>query len=290
MRTARLLAASLLVLPRAHAAEPLPAAEPSTPAAEPPAPAPPPAVEPAPAPAAPSASPPANPPPPPATIDTHAKAPNDAAEAEDDDDAAEDDYDDDVVPPAAPPTAAASKGPVVLVGIGAGLFRAASGNALDERSFRGETFSLEAMLGAHVSRRFTLGGGYHRDQVMGLTATDSRLDGDEPDMKDVSFLASTFSLFGDFELTRQPELHVFMLLGYGGLYVDGRRGNAPGGEIEIPTGFVYGVGFGCEYRVSEHVTLGGRVRVTSSSMSVTENTGTDVDLFVPALLAGFRYD
>jgi hypothetical protein len=183
-----------------------------------------------------------------------------------------------------------AQGPVVAAGIGVGLFRARSGDSLDERRFSGETLSLEAMFGAHLGRHFTFGAAYARDQVFGLRASDSRIDGDEPDVRNVTFFTTAFSLFGDVVVLRQPELHVLGFLGYGGLSVDGRHGSGAS-DIETPSGFVYAIAFGCEYHVAEHLALGGRLRVTAASWSVTESTkSTDVHVLIPALLAGLRWD
>jgi hypothetical protein len=191
--------------------------------------------------------------------------------------------------PAPAETPPARKGPVIAVGIGAGLFRARSGNTLDERRFSGETLSLEALFGGHLTRHFTLGAALARDQVFGLRASDSKLDGDEPDLTNLSFFTTAFSLFGDFELLRQPRLHFLGFLGYGGLFVDGRRGSGAL-DIETPSGFTYAIAVGCEYRVAEHVALGGRLRLSAGTWSVNERSGTDVHLLLPALLAGARWD
>lgn len=56
----------------------------------------------------------------------------------------------------------------------------------DRRVFRGGTFSLQFAIGGTVGRHVAMGGSYFRDQVWGLSSEDGVVDGDEPNLDDVS--------------------------------------------------------------------------------------------------------
>jgi hypothetical protein len=180
---------------------------------------------------------------------------------------------------------------VLSAGVGAGLFRATSGVATDQRHFSGESLSLAVLMGGHLSRRFTLGGAYLRDQVFGLEAHDDVIDGDEPLLDDLTLYLNTISLFGDVMLAEHPELHLQAYAGRGWLGVLGRQNDADD-DIDDPAGWVLGAALSSELRLAQRFAVGGALRVVWAPFFVDEGSGggTDVDIVVPALLVTGRFD
>lgn len=188
----------------------------------------------------------------------------------------------------APARAEPLEGFVLSAAVGPGLFRATSGTDPDKRTFRGETLSFHALVGGRIGRYVALGAAYLRDGVFGLRASDSVVDGDEPDLEHIRMFLSSYGLFLDVRVLDVPELHLQVFPCYGHLYVDGRASN----EVENPSGFVLAVAATAEFRVARRLTVGGGLRFTWAPMNVTETGrgGTDVTVLLPALLAVGRFD
>ncbi|HTQ05301.1 MAG TPA: hypothetical protein VMI54_15665 [Polyangiaceae bacterium] len=203
--------------------------------------------------------------------------------------------------PAAPgsagtaPGAAASsphKPPGLLLsfGVGPGLLFATSSSPPKVRRFKGETASFSFLVGGRVTRIFSFGGGYLRDEVFDLRSKDAVPEPGEPDLSHVHFFTSVFGLFGDFLIPTRPELHIQPFLGYGTLYVDGRPTAA--GAVDNPSGFIYAGTLSTDFRLANDLTLGAAFRILYAPVSVTETgaNSTPVNVFIPALMAVVRYD
>lgn len=166
------------------------------------------------------------------------------------------------------------------VAVGAGYFHASSGSPEDKRTFSGGTFSGQLAMGGRIGRKTLVGGAYLHDEVLGLSARDAALDGDEPTLRGVSFALWAIGFFADVPVEVDPGLHFQMLLGIGTLAVARDEGSA----IDDPSGLLVNLGVGYDFRVGRHVALGALLRASYSPQDVEEVSGTNVLAFVPALL------
>jgi hypothetical protein len=165
--------------------------------------------------------------------------------------------------------------------LGGGYFHASSSGSADKRTFAGGTVAGQLVLGGRVgkSRMMTIGGVYLRDQVVGLSAEDEVIDGDEPNLEQVAFGLWILGLFSDFAVQQAPGLHFQLVAGLSGLEV-----SEPGRDGENPFGLAVNAGVGYDFGVSRHVALGALLRATYAPLDVHEQNGTTVTSFVPALL------
>jgi hypothetical protein len=168
------------------------------------------------------------------------------------------------------------------------LFLAESGAANDRRSFKGGAFSVQLAMGGHVTPFVTLGGAYLRDQIFHLSVSDAVTDGDEPSLKGLTFSLNSVCFFGDFAVRTLPGLHLTGFVGYGVLSVEGRPSG--GSSVDDPSGFLLAGAAAYEFRVADSASIGAALRVSWAQLNVTEANGTDVDVFVPALLLTARLD
>jgi hypothetical protein len=200
-------------------------------------------------------------------------------------------------PPVPPPIAPTSRAPKATesaprpapyqpsrffahLAVGAGYFHASSGSPEDKRTFSGGTFSGQLAMGGRIGRKTLIGGAYLHDEVLGLSASDAVLDGDEPTLRGVSFALWAIGFFADIPVAVDPGLHFQMLLGIGTLAVARDEGSA----VDDPSGLLVNLGVGYDFRVGRHVALGALLRASYSPQDVEEATGTNVLAFVPALL------
>jgi len=171
------------------------------------------------------------------------------------------------------------------LGLGGGFFHASSGSAGDTRTFSGGSVSGQLAIGGRLgSRRVAIGGMYLQDTVLGLSSKDERIDGDEPNLKDISFTFWALGFFTDVALQAEPGLHFQALLGVGSLWVTRARNNNVPSD---PVGFVANAGVGYDFRVGRKLAVGALLRATYAPLDVTEtgNTnGTTVAALIPALL------
>jgi hypothetical protein len=164
--------------------------------------------------------------------------------------------------------------------LGAGYFHAGSGADDDTRTFSGGTVSGQLAMGGRIGGKTLIGGAYLHDEVLGLSARDEVLDGDEPTLQGVGFSLWAIGFFADVPLQVEPGLHFQMLFGIGTLAVARDEGS----DIDDPNGLLVNFGVGYDFRVGRHLALGALLRASYSSQDVEENNGTKVLAFVPALL------
>jgi hypothetical protein len=165
--------------------------------------------------------------------------------------------------------------------LGGGYFHASSGAADDTRWFNGGAVSGQLAIGGRVgrARQVVLAGAYLRDQVVGLTSKDQRIDGDEPHLDDVTFALWALGFLVDVKAQDEPGLHFQGLVGAGALSVSRNAGST-----ENPSGFMASLGVGYDFVSSEHFALGALLRGTYAPFSVDEFSGTTVNALAPALL------
>jgi hypothetical protein len=170
--------------------------------------------------------------------------------------------------------------------LGGGFFHASSGNSNDTRTFSGGSVSGQLAIGGRLrSRRVAIGGMYLHDSILGLSSKDSRIDGDEPNLKDVSFTFWALGFFTDIALQREPGLHVQGLLGVGSIWVS--RDTSSASEPGDPTGLVANLGVGYDFSIGQHAAIGALLRATYAPLDVTETgtgNGTTVATLIPSLL------
>ena len=155
---------------------------------------------------------------------------------------------------------------------GGGFFHASSGSPDDTRTFSGGSVSGQLALGGRLgSRRVAIGGMYLQDTVRGLSSKDERIDGDEPNLKDIRFTFWALGFFTDVALQAEPGLHFQALLGVGSLWVSraGNNNNTP----SDPVGFIMNAGVGYDFRIGRKLAVGALLRATYAPLDVTE-TGT----------------
>jgi hypothetical protein len=184
------------------------------------------------------------------------------------------------VPPA-PNAERPASGVFVGLGLGIGYFHASSGSAADTRVFSGGTGSGQLVLGGRIGkhRNVTLGAAYLRDQVFALTSKDEVVDGDEPDLRDVSMALSAFGFFADVALESHPALHFQGVVALGSLVTLRSSGN-----IDDPSGFVFDLGVGYEFFRGGGLALGALLRANYAPFYVDEQQGTSVQVLTPSLL------
>jgi len=193
---------------------------------------------------------------------------------------------DNVRPAEATPRTRELTGFMATAAVGPGVFFGNSGLSPDIRRFRGGTVSLAASMGFHLSPEVSLGATYLRDQVFALSSRDTVVDGDEPNLEDISFFLSSVGVFLDMQVVKRPEVHLAVAACRGQLFVDGRTSSF----VDNPAGWVFAFTSSVEFRLAEVFTVGGAFRFTYAPLSVNE-TGTDrsVNVFIPALLFTARY-
>lgn len=128
-------------------------------------------------------------------------------------------------------------------------------------------------------RNVALAGAFLRDQVLGLRSKDQRIDGDEPHLRDVTFGLWAVGILVDVALQAEPGLHLQGFAGVGGL-----SASRTSGDVDDPTGLMASVAAGYDFKVGEHLAVGGLFRATYAPLDVRELTGTTVYITVPALL------
>jgi hypothetical protein len=165
--------------------------------------------------------------------------------------------------------------------LGGGYFHASSGSDDDTRRFRGGTISWQVAMGGRVGRErnVALAGAFLRDQVIGLRSKDQRIDGDEPNLDDVTFGLWAVGFLVEAAAQREPGLHFQLLLGVGGLSVSRRSG-----DPDDPTGLMASLAAGYDFKVGNDWSLGALLRATYAPLDVNEVSGTTVRIVVPALL------
>jgi hypothetical protein len=165
--------------------------------------------------------------------------------------------------------------------LGGGYFHATSGSDDDSRRFSGGTISGLLAIGGRVGqqRNVALAGAFLRDQVVGLRSKDQRIDGDEPNLDDVTFGLWAVGFLVEAAAQREPGLHFQVLLGVGGLSV-----SRPSGDPDDPTGLMASLAAGYDFKVGNDWSLGALLRATYAPLDVDEVSGTTVRIVVPALL------
>jgi hypothetical protein len=180
-------------------------------------------------------------------------------------------------------------GVFLRLAVGPGLFQASSGNEPDSRSFSAGAVSIDAAIGGSPARGFVLGGAFQTHRLFSLTSSDDVLDGDEPDLSDVSFSVSGIGLFADYYPEPTDGLHFLASVGMGWLDV-----SRPDTSSERnPSGVLLGLGGGYEWFIGPTVSLGVLLRGNLGLFSVSEtntSTSTSVTVFIPALLATVTYN
>ena len=124
-----------------------------------------------------------------------------------------------------------------------------------------------------------LAGAFLRDQVVGLRSKDQRIDGDEPNLQDVTFGLWAVGFLVDFAMEREPGLHVQALAGVGALSV-----SRTSGDPDDPTGLMASLAAGYDFKVGQDLALGALLRATYAPLDANEVSGTTVHVLVPALL------
>lgn len=191
------------------------------------------------------------------------------------------------MPPAAPTAATNAGSPpkrshlFSTLQLGGGYFHATSGADPDLRSFRGGTISGLLAVGGRLGRtsNVALAGAFLRDQVLGLRSRDQRIDGDEPNLADVTFGLWAIGLLLDVATQTEPGLHFQAFAGVGALSASRNVG-----DPDDPTGLMASVAAGYDFRVGARWAVGGLLRATYAPLDVRESTGTVVYITVPALL------
>jgi hypothetical protein len=183
--------------------------------------------------------------------------------------------------------------------LGSGVFTASSGKAVDSRNFVGLPVSLAVYLGKAVSRFVSLGGGYARDGIGRLSSSDEVIDGDEPQLADVSFYLEQLALYAEVYPGPSSPFYVYATLGFGTLNV--RRS---GDEFKLPllhwigdlvskdpSGSIVSFGVGYESWLFEHWALGvsGGVQAAFLDAGSFASAGTAVQVIQPSVLVTLSY-
>jgi hypothetical protein len=193
---------------------------------------------------------------------------------------------DSVRPAEATPRTRELMGFTASAAVGPGMFFGNSGLSPDIRRFRGGTVSFAASMGFHLSPEVSLAATYLRDQVFALSARDTVVDGDEPNLDNISFFLSSAGVLLDFEVLKRPEIHMAVAACRGQLFVDGRGSSS----VDNPAGWVFALTSSVEFRIHQLFTVGGAFRFTYAPLSVSEVApDRSVNVFIPALLLTARY-
>jgi hypothetical protein len=169
--------------------------------------------------------------------------------------------------------------------VGPGLFRAHNSATVDERHFSGGATAVELFLGGRIGSVVAVGGGYIHEQVFSLSSKDDLPNGNEPDLSDTTLSTDSLVFFQDLSVPSAPGLHFPLYVGFSVL-----TEHAVTSRSSDPTVFLFGGGVGYDFDVGSHFRLGGVLRASLGDYTITEQTGTDVTVFVPALLLTATYD
>jgi hypothetical protein len=166
------------------------------------------------------------------------------------------------------------------VALGPGFFYARTA-ADDARTFTGASIAGQFVLGGTPARGLVLAGAYFRDEILGMSASDEVVDGDEPELEDVGFSLDRFGLFADIFPDPDGGLHFQGLAAVGVLNT--RR---PGGDADDPGGLLISVAGGYAWGLGGAFYLGPLVRLTYAPLTSDETSqGDDLTrVFSPALL------
>jgi hypothetical protein len=198
-----------------------------------------------------------------------------------------------------PPPPATRQGFFSRFALGVGVFTAATGDPEDSRSYVGLPLSLEVYFGGTLAPTLSLGAGYLRDEIFGLSSSDAVRDGDEPELDDVSFCLEALSLLMQAYPNPRSPFYGTLTLGFGRLYA--RRPDDPIRPPLFlpvpqvfadpsPEGVVFSLGAGYDTWLDAEWAMSLSARVLVAPMGVSEN-GQDLGMTVvtPSVLIGLAY-
>jgi hypothetical protein len=166
------------------------------------------------------------------------------------------------------------------------VLSATSGSDPDVRTFTGPAVSFHVLVGGAVPRGWAVGAGLSRDHMPSLSVRDDLVDGDEPDVSDLTFSTTSFTVFADWHPGQGDGFHAQAHLGLGWLTLD--RVNASSRSSELAWDTILGAGY--DVRVSEHMTVGGLAQLTWLVVQANgPRYATKVNLLVPSLLVTVAY-
>lgn len=200
-----------------------------------------------------------------------------------------------VAPAPAVPTAPASPQPVpyqsphglfLQAGLGGGGFFGANDVSEDRRAFSGFALSWQLLLGGTLHRRWAGGAGVSREHVPSPRARDELIDGDEPNLDEVTLSLTSLVAFMDFHPSKDG-FHAHGQLGFGTLSADRRTGV----QAARDAGVVVALGAGYDFPLEGGLSVGALAQVSYSRQEIWESQFRPVklDLFFPSVMLTAAY-
>jgi hypothetical protein len=169
--------------------------------------------------------------------------------------------------------------------LGAGALLGSNGVSSDTRSFSGVAVSWNLLFGGTMQRRWAGGAGISREHVPAPKSHDEVIDGDEPNLEQVSFALDTLVAFVDFH-PYQDGFHALGQLGLGSFSADRGTGIQ---SVRGPT-WVVALGAGYDVKLPGSLSVGGLAQLTYTRQEMWEGQRrVDLDLLFPSLLLTAAY-
>jgi hypothetical protein len=170
-------------------------------------------------------------------------------------------------------------------GIGGGALYGSNRGDADRRSFTGVGLSWHLLFGGTMQRRWAGGAGIAREHIPSPRAHDSVIDGDEPNLDQVSFSLDSLVAFVDYH----PFQHGFHALGqFGFALFSADRGT--GLQVARDASVVASLGAGYDLQLQESLSVGALAQVTYTQQEMWEGTGpVNLSLVFPSLVLTAAY-
>jgi hypothetical protein len=170
-------------------------------------------------------------------------------------------------------------------GLGGGALIGANGVSEDTRTFSGVALSWHLMLGGRLRDRWAFGAAYSREHVPSPKASDELVDGDEPNLSNVTFSLDTLTVFADWHPYGEG-FHAVGHLGFAGFSAD--RGAGAQRADEAAVAVIVGAGY--DVRLDGGLSLGGLAQLTFARPEIWErSTLTRLTLVFPSVLFTVAY-
>jgi hypothetical protein len=169
--------------------------------------------------------------------------------------------------------------------LGGGAFIGTNDSSDDQRTFTGASFSWHLLAGGTVNERWALGAGFSRELVPSPSSSDEVIDGDEPNLDDVTFSLNSLTVFVDYH-PYEEGLHAQLQAGFA--YFNADRGVGVQGTEDGSFSAIVGAGY--DHRFAPGLTLGALAQLTWSRPEINEGVHTvKLNLLVPSLLFTVAY-
>lgn len=165
------------------------------------------------------------------------------------------------------------------------MFVGSNGVAEDTRTFSGMSFSWHLLVGGTVTHKVAIGAGYSRELVPSPSSHDDVIDGDEPNLSDVTFALDSLTAFVDWH-PYEEGFHALAEVGFGGFDAD--RGYGIQSSREASFTAILGAGY--DVRLSSELAFGALGQLTWSRPELYEGRKTArLNLLFPSLLLTVAY-